>query len=85
MLDMKHFNVPIVFNLHYARYYGVEGGGGWGGFGNGCLGQNEKGKRKKGGNCIKNGVKGLKIASFWVVNSKKNCPLNLYAGGKTNL
>ena len=29
-------------------------------------------KMKKGENCTKKGLKGLKIASFWVINSKKS-------------
>ena len=43
---------------------------GWGGGWDGCLrNKNEKKlvKRGKGENCIKNGIKGLKIASFFVV------------------
>ena len=31
----------------------------------------KKGKEKKGENYIKNGLKGLKIVSFWAINSEK--------------
>ena len=33
-------------------------------------GQNEMGERRKGENCLKNELKGLKIASFWAINYK---------------
>ena len=51
-----------------------------------CVGRNEKGEKKKGENFIINGVKRLKIASFWVINSRKSSHLwlsekNVKAGG----
>ena len=37
---------------------------------NGNLGKKlKRGKEKEGENCVTNGVKGLKLASFWVINT----------------
>ena len=46
--------------------------------------KNEKGERKKEENYIKKGGKGLKNASFWAINSKKNSPRppQTYLSGK---
>ena len=44
--------------MYYAKYYA----------GKIALRENKKVERKIGDNCIKNGTKGLKIASFWVIN-----------------
>ena len=55
-----YISMCIVWGIYYAKYYG--GGGGDSGSGK------KLNKRKgKGENYIKNGVKRLKIASFWVI------------------
>ena len=51
-------------DIYHAKYYGKGGGLSAGE-------KNEKGERKKEENYIKKGEKGLKSASFWVINSKK--------------
>ena len=58
--------------MYYANYYG--GGGGWPlGKGNEkCRFQSEK--NKKGEYCIKYGVNGFKITTFWFIYSKIYTP-----------
>ena len=54
-------------DIYYAKYYS-KGGNGQPGKKNKNHERNEKGERKKKENCIKNGEKGLKNASFWAIN-----------------
>ena len=58
--------------MYYAKYYGKGGGNGQPGekMKLGVRENNEKRERKKEENYIKKGGKGLKNASFWVINSK---------------
>ena len=69
------FKANYYRDIYYAKYYGK--GGGWE--------KDEKGERKKEENYIKNGGKGLKNASFWAINSKKNISLNYYEKLPTSL
>ena len=63
------FKVNVVYryyrDMYYAKYYGK--GGGW------SAGEKNRsqGKEKRGKLHLKKG-KGLKNASFWAINSKKN-------------
>ena len=66
--------------IYYTKYYGRGGGGKK----IRVRGKKSKGERKREGNYITNGEKGLKNASFWVMNFAPPAA-NLFVGEKMNL